>query len=988
MRYYCEILKENCIKNADVIAFRSAARTKGLTYSELWEYSGRVYAYLKKHSFGKEDMVLICLPRGIRTMVAAIGIFRLGAAFTIVESTYAKERIEFIRSDCGCKLTIDADIYEEMMLEKALDGYENTDPHDAAFAVYTSGSTGNPKGVLHEYGKIEQIVMSVRNNFLRFEKGSIMSLPAPLNFVASIFYLIASTYYTQCLYILPYEITKDIDKLSDFLVDNKVAFSFMPPSLLRLYKNVSPYLQMIIMGSEPCNGLFIKDLRVINAYNSSETAFMIATFEIDKLYDLTPAGKNEIGVDVYIVDEEDHRLPNGQTGEICVDNEYTRGYINSPEKNKISFKNRVFYTGDLGYFNENGDLIVVGRIDDMIKINGNRVEPAEIETAIRKALNINNVYAKGFTEGDRTFICAYFLEDELRETNLLDERNQLIYSPKEMSDRLSSRLMYYMIPSYYVVLNEYPKSSNGKVVRRSFKAPDIAACQEEYAAPGNKTEEYLCELFGKVLNVSRVSINDDFYVLGGDSVTSIKLVSDCDLRGITTQEIYKFRTPHNIAEYYINYIEDEFMDKDARNIKALEHDQPLLPEMQTVIDCQEYAPDSVMWNIPLLFRLKKDIDIRCLCEAIDKVLQHHPVYSTQFHYDAYSVMKQRYVPESYEKTEVIDISEENFSILKNHLVKPYSVRECPLCRKAIYKTESDAYLFIDHYHIITDGTSLRIIFEQISKCYSDKDYTIPEDYYYLMVRDEEKKRVSGAYDEIEKFYKEFYQKYFIDNDTDICLKPDRKKCAFPKTKTIRKKLSVNKGKINNRSDITENEFFIMTCLLSIARYNGSSKTFLQWTFNGRDTKDKPDMAGLLYKSLPAAIIINDGGSVRDALDEISDQIRYTIAHDSLRVQAVADLRLDDSIFFTFQKGILDKHSFSLAEEILPLEITEKSAESTIEMMVIDSDSEFYKCRIEYDTAIYNDESINRFYDYFDEIAEKLSNITDFSAVRALSIISK
>ena len=91
MRYYCEILKENCIKNADVIAFRSATRTKGLTYSDLWEYSGRVYAYLKKHSFGKEDMVLICLPRGIRTMVAAIGIFRLGAAFTIVESTYAKE---------------------------------------------------------------------------------------------------------------------------------------------------------------------------------------------------------------------------------------------------------------------------------------------------------------------------------------------------------------------------------------------------------------------------------------------------------------------------------------------------------------------------------------------------------------------------------------------------------------------------------------------------------------------------------------------------------------------------------------------------------------------------------------------------------------------------------------------------------------------------------------------------------------------------------
>ena len=988
MKKYCEQLRENCIQNADVIAFKSAARTKGLTYSELWEYSGSVYAYLKQHSIGKEDMVFICLPRGIRTMVAAVGIIRSGAAFVIVESTYAKDRIEYIKSDCGCKLTIDANVYEEMMSEKALDGYEDTNPHDAAFAVYTSGSTGNPKGVLHEYGKIEQVVMSTGGNFSKFEKGSIVSLPAPLNFVTSIIYLIASTYYVQCLYILPYEITKDIDKLTKFLQDNKVTCTFMSPSLLRLYKNISPYLQVIRVGSEPCNGIFIDYPRIFNEYCSSETVFSIASFEIDKTYDITPAGKNRIGVDVYVVDKADNKLPNGQTGEICVYNEYTRGYINSPEKNRTHFKNGIFYTGDLGYFNENNDLVVIGRKDDMIKINGNRVEPAEIETAIRKALKINNIYAKGFAEAGRTFICAYFLKDELIKANLLDERDQFCYSAKEMSNRLSGYLPYYMIPSHYIVLEEYPKSNSGKVVRKDFRAPVIEAYRGEYVAPANKIEEYLCELFEMVLNVSKVSANDDFYVLGGDSITSIKLISNCDLQGLSTTDIYKFRTPHNIAEYYNNYIEDEMMDRNVRNVKALEHEQSLLPEMQIVIDCQEYSPDSVMWNLPLLFRLKKDIDISRLCVAVDKVLHHHPIYSTQFHYDVYSVMKQKYVPDSYEKIKVIDISEGEFAALQEKLVKPFSADKYPLCRKAIYKTESDVYLFIDHYHIITDGTSLKIIFEQISKCYSDENYTIPEDYYYLMLRDEEKKRIKGEYDEIEQYYKEFYQKYFVDNDTDICLKPDRNDPAFSKSGIIRKKLSADKRKISNRSDsITENEFFIVACLLSLARYNDSNKAFMQWTFHGRDSKDKADMAGLLFRSLPAALIFNDCDSVRDAFDEISKQVQYASTHDSVRIQSVGGSRLDDSLFLVFQKGVFNKHSFSLAEETIQLESKEKVAESTIEMMIIEDDSEYYECKIEYDTALYNDESILRFYDYLDETVNALVSINDLSSLKTSSLLN-
>ena len=136
--------------------------TKGITYEDLNELSGRVYAWLKQKGIGKEDFVLINLTRGVLPVVAIVGILKAGAAFALVEENYAPERIEYIRKDCGCRSEINRDAWEEILKCEPLDGHEQTDDHDAAYAIYTSGTTGNPKGVLHEYGNIEECIKSVK----------------------------------------------------------------------------------------------------------------------------------------------------------------------------------------------------------------------------------------------------------------------------------------------------------------------------------------------------------------------------------------------------------------------------------------------------------------------------------------------------------------------------------------------------------------------------------------------------------------------------------------------------------------------------------------------------------------------------------------------------------------------------------------------------------------------------------------------------------
>ena len=158
MKSFVEKFEENVRKNPNKPLFFDDMNVKGISYAKINEVSGKIYAYLSSKGIGKEDFVLINLPRGVQPVMALVGVWKAGAAFTIVEDNYAPDRIEFIRKDCNCKAEINKDNWNEIMNMEFKDGYVNANLHDAAFAIYTSGTTGNPKGVLHEYGNILRAV--------------------------------------------------------------------------------------------------------------------------------------------------------------------------------------------------------------------------------------------------------------------------------------------------------------------------------------------------------------------------------------------------------------------------------------------------------------------------------------------------------------------------------------------------------------------------------------------------------------------------------------------------------------------------------------------------------------------------------------------------------------------------------------------------------------------------------------------------------------
>ena len=282
-----KLLEQYTKENPHAAILFDDAHTKGLTYTMLDDMSGRVYAYLKDKGIGKEDFVLIDLPRGVLPIVAMIGVWKAGAAWALVEDTYAPERIAYIREDCGCKLERNADNWDEVMHWEPRSGHEETDPHDAAYAIYTSGTTGNPKGVLHEYGNLSRAIESIRvDGEVPFNGKDRLALLAPMNFVASVIVILAAL--SMCggkTYVVSYATIKNPLQLGKFFLEKRISVTFLTPSYVRMLGNSGgPFLRLLFVGSEPANNLYSKGLELINVYAASESGFAVGIFKIDKSY--------------------------------------------------------------------------------------------------------------------------------------------------------------------------------------------------------------------------------------------------------------------------------------------------------------------------------------------------------------------------------------------------------------------------------------------------------------------------------------------------------------------------------------------------------------------------------------------------------------------------------------------------------------------------------------------------------------------------------
>lgn len=530
---FIEKFEENVRNYPDKVILQDSETS--LTFHELDELSGRVYAYLKQKGIGREDAIIINIPRSVNIFVACLGIWKAGASLVCIEYGTPQNRIDYIAEDCNCKLIIGAEEIASILTWKEIKSHEKTDLHDAALYYYTSGSEGNPKGILHEYGKLDLIAstLSVGHEKM-FKSTDVYGLWFPVS--TPILGMILVAISERCIVnILPITIIRNPQAIATYIANYNITIIGIVPSYLKDVNIEMPTLRQIQVASEIANNIYYNSLQLVNVYGQSEGGISAFTFMIDKKYDNTPIGRPTQSIHECLLDDDGSPVSEGSMGELCYENPFTRGYINSPELNQAVFRNGLFHTGDIARVNEDGNYVILGRKTDMIKINGNRIEPAEIEAAVKRVLGIDWAFAKGFVQPERSFICVYYTAEV--DIDYAKTREELL-----------KILPLYMIPSYFIQIDSIPHLPNGKVDRKAFKAPEVAEYITEYTPPTNELEERLCQTMQEVLGLERIGTHDDFYLLGGDSLRTIQLVSLLNIDDLTVTDIYAARTPMAIAE--------------------------------------------------------------------------------------------------------------------------------------------------------------------------------------------------------------------------------------------------------------------------------------------------------------------------------------------------------------------------------------------------------------------------------------------------------
>ena len=918
-----------------------------VTYRELDELSGKVYRNLSDSGIGKGDVVMISLTRGISPFIAMFGVWKAGAAFTALETDYPQEKRNYIYSDCSCKLLIDNEEFQSMMESPSKHGAEKTDLHDLAYIVYTSGTTGNPKGVMHEYGSQNLCAISaVCNGQNLYGRQDRVALSTPLNFAATLLISVPVFYSAASLVVLPLTIVRNPQKLYSAMKDFRINVAFFTPSLVKLLPDFYEGFNKLMLGAEPVNGICPDVPNVYSLYSQSETGYGLTNFKIDRPYEPTPIGKCCLDPELVFLVNDDGQIVEGEgTGELCYRNPFFRGYVGLKEMTEKALKGGYIHSGDIVKRLPDGNLVFQGRNDDMVKINGNRVEPGEIEKALRDVLGVEWAGAKAFVDGKRAFVCAYYTEE-----------------PKipieEAKQKLRKKLASYMVPGQFIKIDKIPLNANGKFSRKLLPEPVPEGNASEYTAPSNDREKAICEAMARILNLEKVGATDDFYELGGDSIRSISLVTELRWDNLEAGMIFNGRTPKRIAEIYEEAVKNlSGLDIEVKNENAQSKDQPLLLTQSYMFDYQLYVPKSTTWNLSMLLRFEKDIDMEKVREAVIETMKAHPVFSTVYTFNSDTELVQRFLPGTEFNPEIEHTTETAFVDIMETLVQPYKLLNSFLYRVRLFETERGGYLFLDLHHSIADGTSLHIILDDIQNAYEGKK---PEkDYYYLNLEERLAQTNSALYEEGRAYYEKM-----LDQNEWVCyprIDQETEEHTYGKMESL---FPVNEDRyqeLHEKYGLSKNAFFIAAALMAIGAYDQKMDVKISWLFSGREKAKEQRIVGALIKDLYVGVRMEKDMTLERLYSEVLRQIQMNMEYSCYPYpgpERIADEGEDASLIY--QGGI---RTFSSTRELAYTMITIPSAAPVADNLLdieIHETPDGCKLFMEYNGACYRDESINKF----------------------------
>jgi tyrocidine synthetase-3 len=795
-----------------------------ITYRELNQRSNRLAYLLGKKGVGPDTVVAIMMERSLEMIMGILGILKAGGAYMPIDPDYPKDRVEYMLADSSVRVlvatpelqvkaevennfkqplelplqfvNIETGLATAFELSSSTLALTSTSRQAAsaaclAYIIYTSGSTGKPKGVMMEHQSLVNLI-KYHHHCTNLDYSRVTQF-ASISFDVSfqeIFFTLAAG---GTLVVLDKHTKTDIPQLCRIIRENRIKTVFLPISFIKAIFSDEDYAEQfpgtishIVSAGEQMvvinrfrTYLQENNIYLHNHYGPSET-HVVTSKTLDpkrEIPELPSIGTPISNTRIYILDNALHLQPIGVVGELYIGGTAPgRGYLNKPELTNSKFQipnskegtnapiphslhsphspylpySTLYQTGDRGRWLPDGNIEFLGRIDQQVKIRGYRIEPGEIEKQIltyeQQKIKAAVVIPREDRDKDR-YLCGYLVTEHRIDISALKE-----YLTRILPD--------YMIPPFFVRLEEIPLTTSGKVDKSALPEPEKVKREYGFTGPGNEVEQELAALWSTVLGIeaNKIGTRDNFFQLGGHSLKATQLTARIHKTfniKVPLPELFKTPTINGISQYLQRAAETQFAAIEKAEPREY---YPLSSAQKRLFVLQQMEEESTVYNMPLVIPMTGEIDKEKLEQTFQKLIARHESLRTSFHMVANQPVQKihdevEFKIEYYQVEVKVKVEEERPSLLEgtrglaplslepvtaliSSFIRPFDLSQAPLLRVGLIHTPPCGHpsqegspreryiLMVDMHHIISDGVSLEILSHEFTALYNGQQ--LPE----------------------------------------------------------------------------------------------------------------------------------------------------------------------------------------------------------------------------------------------------------------------
>lgn len=988
-----------------------------MTYRELEERANQVAHCLRQRGVGPDQIVGLLLERSCEMMIGILAILKAGGAYLPIDPTYPMDRMKYILEDCGTEvllttkqvltelkdLTFDGQFFDltDSLIEKQSSiAPENINyPHDLAYIIYTSGSTGRPKGVMIEHQNVVRLLFNDQFQF-EFTEQDIWSLFHSYCFDFSVWEMYGALLYGGRLVIVPKLVAQNPVEFLQVLKEEEVtvlnqtptAFSkLIQAELERKDQEEKLQIRYVIFGGEALKPLLLlpwkeryPKARFINMYGITETTVHVTYKEITEMEiasNVSNIGTPIPTLSIYLMDEQMMLVPEGVVGEICVGGVgVARGYLNRPHLTTERFianpyrpDERLYRSGDLARFLSNGELEYLGRLDRQVKIRGFRIELGEIEGRLLNHPMIQDtILIDRVDQSGDAYLCAYLVAKE----------NTSELTIGELRAYVAEQLPDYMIPAYFMYLEEIPLTSNSKVDRQALPEPteQVQMAGIEYLPPANQIENHLVEIWSEILQVEGIGVTNNFFELGGHSLKATSLVS-CIFKEwqieLPLKEIFIHPTIRELADLIQTCVQTEYR---VITPVALREYYPVSSAQKRLLVLQQLVGATTSYNLPCVLVVQGGIEWGQLERVINQLIQRHESLRTSFMWvEGEPVQK---IASEVEFKVVVgqSVSRGEAEQVIQQFIRPFDLAEAPLFRVGLYPMGVETLLIFDLHHIIADGISLEKLMQEFSQLYHGEHLTeLTLQYKEFSVWQQEQLQ-DGVLTEQERYWLEEFAQPLL--PLELPLDYSRLEVIdFAGARvhfTVQSDLVERLEKLAGKVGVTSYMLLFTIYQILLAKYGFVEDLVVGTPIAGRSHPDLKDVLGMFVNTLPIRTQPRANKPFKQYLLEIKEQVLAAYANQDYPFDLLVEkLKLNwdlsrNPLFDTVFVLENEPESAVMLEDFIfqPYAFDHSIAKFDLTWRGYIRAEEI-RCHLEYRTSLFKEETISQMAEDYQRILEQV-----------------